>query len=150
MSNNLNACPIFSMPPELTSEIFLNCLPDGPADMNLKSPPLLFLQICRRWSDIAVSTPRLWASIHIKFGMWTTPNLTRFFKCWLVCAGQVPRLSISLAGEPQMDRLHDLADTFRAVSHRIQSLNLALAKEDDLMEFLSWSLPLPNLQSSAS
>ncbi|KAJ7034123.1 hypothetical protein C8F04DRAFT_915358, partial [Mycena alexandri] len=64
--------PVATLPPEITSNIFLQCLLPSP---ELSSPiqvhpsmymaPLLFLQICRMWRDIALSTPRLWVNLHL-------------------------------------------------------------------------------------
>jgi hypothetical protein len=59
--------PVLSLPPEITSEIFINFLPIYP----LRSPltgllsPALLGQICRQWRDIAFSIPRLWRAIEI-------------------------------------------------------------------------------------
>ncbi|KAJ7257141.1 hypothetical protein C8J57DRAFT_1185973 [Mycena rebaudengoi] len=59
--------PILTLPVEITSEIFFHVLPVYPLRpplTGLPSPALLG-QICRRWRDIAFSTPRLWRAIQL-------------------------------------------------------------------------------------
>ncbi|KAJ6544613.1 hypothetical protein DFH09DRAFT_928274, partial [Mycena vulgaris] len=57
--------PMARLPLELSSDIFLRCLPDKPIP-RARFAPLLFLNVCRSWSKIAISTPRLWAAIHLE------------------------------------------------------------------------------------
>ncbi|KAJ7895664.1 hypothetical protein B0H14DRAFT_622270 [Mycena olivaceomarginata] len=64
--------PILSLPHEITSEIFLHCLPPSPefdsTMMNTgpgSSQASLLLQVCRAWRDVAISTPRLWVCLHL-------------------------------------------------------------------------------------
>ncbi|KAJ7233764.1 hypothetical protein C8J57DRAFT_1035010, partial [Mycena rebaudengoi] len=63
--------PITRLPVEISSEIFLFCLPDsGPAGYRRPNPgdaPLLLLRICTAWADIARSRPTLWDTIHLDF-----------------------------------------------------------------------------------
>ncbi|KAJ7174056.1 hypothetical protein C8R43DRAFT_873400, partial [Mycena crocata] len=51
--------PMARLPLEISSEIFMLCLPRNPLP-NKKYAPLIFLNICHAWSDIALSTPLLW------------------------------------------------------------------------------------------
>ncbi|KAJ6480949.1 hypothetical protein C8R45DRAFT_905564, partial [Mycena sanguinolenta] len=54
--------PILTIPVEITSEIFLHCLPAIEAALpSTNSAPLLLGRICQTWRDIAYSNPRLWA-----------------------------------------------------------------------------------------
>ncbi|KAJ7062533.1 hypothetical protein C8F01DRAFT_1056368 [Mycena amicta] len=58
---------ISSLPPELTTHIFLFCLPfDDDAVPKPHTAPLL-AQICRRWRDIALGTSALWCSLDLRF-----------------------------------------------------------------------------------
>ncbi|KAJ7218312.1 hypothetical protein C8J57DRAFT_1095648, partial [Mycena rebaudengoi] len=62
--------PIARLPVEISSEIFILCLPDfGYCDRrpNPAAAPLLLLRICTAWADIARSTPALWDTIHVHF-----------------------------------------------------------------------------------
>ncbi|KAJ7774996.1 hypothetical protein B0H16DRAFT_82574 [Mycena metata] len=56
--------PIAHLPLEISSEIFLQCLPPyaGPTP---DDAPMLLLNICSAWTTVALSTPALWAYIHI-------------------------------------------------------------------------------------
>ncbi|KAJ7364631.1 hypothetical protein DFH08DRAFT_1017115 [Mycena albidolilacea] len=55
------------LPPEITSEIFVNFLPPYPACPPASGlfSPWIFCQICRRWRDIALTTPSLWRGIEL-------------------------------------------------------------------------------------
>ncbi|KAJ7633189.1 hypothetical protein FB45DRAFT_745939 [Roridomyces roridus] len=59
--------PVLTLPPEITSEIFLQFLPSYPERPNVigpQSPPFL-LQICRQWRDVALATPALWSTVDL-------------------------------------------------------------------------------------
>ncbi|KAF8215348.1 hypothetical protein K438DRAFT_1801101 [Mycena galopus ATCC 62051] len=56
--------PMARLPLEISSEIFTRCLPDSPRPSNSDEAPMLFLNICHRWTNIAISTPSLWTTIH--------------------------------------------------------------------------------------
>ncbi|KAJ7506889.1 hypothetical protein B0H11DRAFT_1679548, partial [Mycena galericulata] len=51
--------PVSRLPVEISSDIMLRCLPVTPKPDPL-APPMLFTNICRAWSNIALSTPSLW------------------------------------------------------------------------------------------
>ncbi|KAF5342230.1 hypothetical protein D9611_002092 [Ephemerocybe angulata] len=58
--------PIGSLPPEIISQIFIECLdPHEPAAMVSTSAPLLLTQICSPWRTIAHTTPFLWTRTHL-------------------------------------------------------------------------------------
>ncbi|KAJ7853706.1 hypothetical protein B0H14DRAFT_3653704, partial [Mycena olivaceomarginata] len=63
----LNAArdPVARLPLEISSEIFVQSLAPFPEPGALHAPMLR--NICNAWSDIALSTPELWAAIHINF-----------------------------------------------------------------------------------
>ncbi|KAJ7129156.1 hypothetical protein C8R44DRAFT_71436 [Mycena epipterygia] len=57
--------PVLTLPHEITSEIFVRCLPDHlehepPRRMQT---PILLLAVCKAWNNIAVSTPALGDSL---------------------------------------------------------------------------------------
>jgi hypothetical protein len=60
---------------------------------------MLLLNICNTWTDIALSTPSLWAAIHIIFprGLSSTQGLKTLVLIWFQRAHNRP-LSISLSG----------------------------------------------------
>ncbi|KAJ6521507.1 hypothetical protein B0H19DRAFT_1374985 [Mycena capillaripes] len=60
--------PMMRLPVKIVAEIFTLCLPDtypGSSDqLPAKSrAPLLLLNICKHWADVAVSTPALWKNL---------------------------------------------------------------------------------------
>ncbi|KAJ7860505.1 hypothetical protein B0H13DRAFT_1550229, partial [Mycena leptocephala] len=62
--NQLNGIldPMTRLPLEISSNIFVRCLPDR-LDRCVASPdvaPMLLLDVCRSWRKIALSTPSLW------------------------------------------------------------------------------------------
>ncbi|KAF8199282.1 hypothetical protein K438DRAFT_1475183, partial [Mycena galopus ATCC 62051] len=53
--------PVISIPVEILSLIFLNCLPaNGRVRPSTFSAPVSLTQINRHWREIAVSIPHLW------------------------------------------------------------------------------------------
>ncbi|KAJ7204619.1 hypothetical protein C8J57DRAFT_1100717, partial [Mycena rebaudengoi] len=58
--------PIARLPLEITSDIFMRCLPEV-CRPNARTAPILFLNVCATWAEIALSTPALWATIHVDF-----------------------------------------------------------------------------------
>ncbi|KAJ6523676.1 hypothetical protein DFH09DRAFT_883954, partial [Mycena vulgaris] len=60
--------PFTRLPLEISSEIFLQCSYLSPhPQAGALHIPMLLLNICNTWSDIAIATPALWAAIHIRF-----------------------------------------------------------------------------------
>ncbi|KAJ7068687.1 hypothetical protein C8F01DRAFT_619849 [Mycena amicta] len=59
------AHPLVSFPVEITTEIFLYCLPEVIDLMDPKVAPRLLMQICRRWRQIVLSLPKLWTSFRV-------------------------------------------------------------------------------------
>ncbi|KAJ7486653.1 hypothetical protein FB451DRAFT_1026847 [Mycena latifolia] len=55
--------PVARVPLELSSAIFIHCLPVR-QEPGVRHPPMLFLHVCHAWTDIALSTPALWAAMH--------------------------------------------------------------------------------------
>lgn len=59
-TNTNNVDLTSELPPELLGQIFTHCLPSETVPISSKVAPLLFLQVCRRWREIAYLTPSLW------------------------------------------------------------------------------------------
>ncbi|KAJ7659307.1 hypothetical protein DFH06DRAFT_1472681, partial [Mycena polygramma] len=78
--------PILTLPNELTSEIFIHSLPTYPCCPPLtgKGSPSMLTLICRKWRDIALSTPALWRAILLE-----NSNLD-LVKAWLARSGCFP------------------------------------------------------------
>ncbi|KAJ6463988.1 hypothetical protein C8R45DRAFT_840871, partial [Mycena sanguinolenta] len=52
--------PIAALPLELSSEIFLQCLPTSPSTCEPSEAPMLLMNVCRAWTEVALATPELW------------------------------------------------------------------------------------------
>ncbi|KAJ6549596.1 hypothetical protein DFH09DRAFT_885571, partial [Mycena vulgaris] len=53
--------PVLTIPVEIISHIFVDCLPaNGRVQPSESAPPLLLTQICSHWRQIAHATPQLW------------------------------------------------------------------------------------------
>ncbi|KAJ6516807.1 hypothetical protein C8R47DRAFT_405345 [Mycena vitilis] len=95
---NVGQDPIARLPLEISSSIFVWCLP---VDSHIRPwagrAPMLLLNICNAWTKIALSTPALWAAIQIFFDAASTPSecLVEILPLWFQRARNHP-LSISL------------------------------------------------------
>ncbi|KAJ6489175.1 hypothetical protein C8R47DRAFT_1071548 [Mycena vitilis] len=70
VQRQLNAIrdPMARSPLELSSEIFLQCLPleQYSRKPDAATPRMLLMNVCNAWTDIALSTPALWAGTHLE------------------------------------------------------------------------------------
>ncbi|KAJ7196713.1 hypothetical protein GGX14DRAFT_313776, partial [Mycena pura] len=64
---NLIVYPILTLLVELTSEIFLQCLPNEPDQPKTSIAPMLLGRICQQWRNIAYNTLQLWSEMNIQF-----------------------------------------------------------------------------------
>ncbi|KAJ6450663.1 hypothetical protein C8R45DRAFT_1127673 [Mycena sanguinolenta] len=150
------AYPILSLPPEITSRIFVECLlPDDGLSPLTARAPLLLMRVCRQWKDVALSTCQLWSSLRINpletgSGEVMVPARTLFLlETWFSRAGACP-LSLIIdcdycddgkAPEP-------LNISFiSSISHRLQRLSLNQSWPDtDLTDVLKNAPLLAELQ----
>ncbi|KAJ7277256.1 hypothetical protein C8J57DRAFT_1061196, partial [Mycena rebaudengoi] len=94
---DLYTYPVLTLPPEITSEIFVQSLPShGPVTPHPSESPLIFLGICRTWRSLALSTPALWTSLdldvdndHLAFR--ASGKLEPFVETWFHRARTLPR-----------------------------------------------------------
>jgi hypothetical protein len=96
VQQQLNAVmdPVARLPLELSSEIFLYCLPPRPKPA-AHNVPMLLLKICSAWTSIALSTPALWAAMELVFPC--AEGFEEGVAAWLRRACNRP-LSVSLRG----------------------------------------------------
>ncbi|KAK7048953.1 F-box domain-containing protein, partial [Favolaschia claudopus] len=108
--------PIARLPPELRVDIFLLCMPEsGDSKPDPNAPPMVFLNVCRLWRDIALAIPKLWARLRIdslpcsdKFGPGELCNT------WIQRACGIP-LSLTLHGKLVVNRtMRDLVSQYSA------------------------------------
>ncbi|KAJ7194852.1 hypothetical protein GGX14DRAFT_207748, partial [Mycena pura] len=76
-------CHIHTVPPEIMTEIFLHCIPDGPQDPSSSVPPMSLCAVCRQWRDIAWHTPALWNTLSIKWRFPDNRDLHHLVKWWI-------------------------------------------------------------------
>ncbi|KAJ7774844.1 hypothetical protein B0H16DRAFT_1407893 [Mycena metata] len=82
--------PVARLPLEISSEIFLQCLSFSLEPKPLAAPMLL-LNICNAWTNIALSTPALWTAISNSF------PCDELLQAWLQRARAYP-LSVVIVG----------------------------------------------------
>ncbi|KAJ6594633.1 hypothetical protein B0H19DRAFT_920691, partial [Mycena capillaripes] len=102
--------PVRRLPLDIIQEIFVACLPTHRnCVMSAQEAPVLLGRICSSWRAISLSTPRLWARLHIAeptHEVFSGATSTEVYeqklaqrlettKIWLSRSGQCP-LSISL------------------------------------------------------
>ncbi|KAJ7353266.1 hypothetical protein DFH08DRAFT_856378 [Mycena albidolilacea] len=121
--------PVLTLPNEIVSEIFVQFLPDFPRyppPVGLLSPYLL-CQICRKWRDIAFSTPALWSVISLSFRKaGRVPQKLRYLQTSIKRSGSC-RLSLKLETSYSLDQeyLAELNHVFINHFHRMEYLDLS-------------------------
>ncbi|KAJ7629771.1 hypothetical protein DFH06DRAFT_709907 [Mycena polygramma] len=132
--------PVLTLPGELVSEIFVHVLPprpDFPQLAGLLSPTPL-TQICRKWREIALGTPRLWSALS-SFDYDQDEWELRIFKLWLKRSGSSP-LSIRVDTERMWGKKKLVA---AVLPHRARCQYLTIDLEAvDLRRILDAPMPL--------
>ncbi|KAF7376752.1 hypothetical protein MSAN_00092500 [Mycena sanguinolenta] len=108
------------LPADIVQEIFIACLPTTRnAVMSTQEAPLLLCRICSAWRRIALSAPRLWASLHVPFD-FVLPKESRISAVaqWLERSAACP-ISISVCDvSPWSWEIQGLPPTCREVLTR--------------------------------
>ncbi|KAJ7641646.1 hypothetical protein FB45DRAFT_900678, partial [Roridomyces roridus] len=118
--------PIARLPVEVSSEIFLQCLPPRP-ELGVHRVPMLFLHVCNTWTDIALSDPALWATMYIDPKL-CTDGFEQASERWLQRAGVQP---LHLSTIATIDAR--IADLLWRYSSRLESLELAGLSYKDML-----------------
>ncbi|KAF7361063.1 F-box domain-containing protein [Mycena sanguinolenta] len=145
--------PILTMPNEMVSHIFVYTLPPYP----LCSPlwghfsPNALGQVCRKWRDIALSTPMLWrAPSFVLSSLWSPRGLClalerglKLFEAWLTRSGSCP-LSIQLKDARSSAALtHVSLNRFAEIIirhlHHVEHIDLSASDKVDLSQLASVS-----------
>ncbi|KAJ6544637.1 hypothetical protein DFH09DRAFT_990470 [Mycena vulgaris] len=129
--------PMERLPLEVSSDIFMRCLPGLPIAHCVIDAPLVFLNVCRSWNKIAISTPSLWATIRIEPPC--SDGFGEILELWISRARNRP-LSIFLRGP----LYPDVCRSVRRNAHQVQTLELYLPCGDDLEHLTT---PFPSLQT---
>ncbi|KAJ7687788.1 hypothetical protein B0H14DRAFT_3054786 [Mycena olivaceomarginata] len=92
-SMTINQVHAVLLPTEILVDIFIICLPvpsrlwtniiDGGHPLRPAEVPLLVAGVCRRWREVAISTPRLWLPLHIPVNRKTDLNGPQVLSTWL-------------------------------------------------------------------
>ncbi|KAJ7709441.1 hypothetical protein B0H17DRAFT_1248924 [Mycena rosella] len=124
--------PVLSLPPEITSEIFLSCLPTSYTDPNKKSvnpkeAPMLLSHVCRTWRQVALSTPALWCELDFDL---RHANDSHVLKTWLSRARELLlSLNLTLWSLRVENTTSSILEMLAGSSHRMRSLRLRLRLE---------------------
>ncbi|KAG2087523.1 uncharacterized protein F5147DRAFT_527038, partial [Suillus discolor] len=58
--------PLWSLPDEILSNIFVHCLPnDKHLSLAQNEAPVLLTRVCQKWRKVAVNTSELWYKLHL-------------------------------------------------------------------------------------
>ncbi|KAJ7583315.1 hypothetical protein C8J56DRAFT_1055079 [Mycena floridula] len=138
--------PIRLLNDDILRDIFVHCLPVNRAAATvITDAPLLLGRICRSWRELALSTPALWASIHVEFsyflGLRRVQRLCQEAQSWLVRSGTCP-LTIQVLHQVHTDDLRDLTIDFikflTTISTRWRSIEI-IAPSESLFSLRSLS-----------
>ncbi|KAJ7059612.1 hypothetical protein C8F01DRAFT_1145102 [Mycena amicta] len=153
---------ILSFPVEITSIIFIACLPaHGRVRPSIDSAPLLLMQICAQWRAIAQHLPQLWNSLDLELraawysGMKITlrpGNSVSVFKAWTARGKGVPGV-LTIRQPMFMERtlyFSPLPRYFKAFNvSSLRSLEADLSPEQ-FRQLVPLGTPLPHLESLAA
>jgi hypothetical protein len=92
--------PVLTLPNEIISEIFMHFLPPYPQYPPLTGllSPTLLTHICRKWREIALSTPALWSAIGASYDDGIPlKQKAHIFDIWLKSSQSRP-LSLQIIG----------------------------------------------------
>ncbi|KAJ7725059.1 hypothetical protein B0H16DRAFT_285238 [Mycena metata] len=112
---------------DVVREIFVSCISSSHNGiMHPSHSPLLLGQICSEWRKIALSTPQLWASLHVPIPpAYRMENISSLVLTWLGRSGALAlSISVTISQACTADRLaspeavSDLLDILISFSHR--------------------------------
>ncbi|KAJ6602467.1 hypothetical protein DFH09DRAFT_968856 [Mycena vulgaris] len=141
LQRQLNAVldPVARLPLEVSSMIFMECLPHQHRALpGAHSLPMLFLNICHAWSNIALSNPELWTTITTYFPC--VEGFDELMGAWLQRARGHP-LSIELRGPFDAS----IAAVLGRHAHQLRSLELHCGKVE--LELVVPMGPFPMLKT---
>ncbi|KAJ7462075.1 hypothetical protein FB451DRAFT_478594 [Mycena latifolia] len=128
--------PVLTLPPEITSDIFLHSLPDESQPTDPLSSPLLLRTVCKTWKNIALSTPALWATLsfdvdRLQIGTGVE-GFQSIIKNWFDRAGRCP-LTLILRGhigETFLENEYIINEIVRFYASRLRNLGLHMDAKD--------------------
>ncbi|KAJ7123686.1 hypothetical protein C8R44DRAFT_784202 [Mycena epipterygia] len=127
--------PVLTLPFEITSQIFLDCLPEDSDDAVRPYPsqdeaPLVFTRVCRDWREIAISTSTLWNRVHIDLDSddgrgHLDAKWVALLDIWLHRSQPQP-LSVTICNRSYTDPHETLVDVLDRHSQRWRDVTLKL------------------------
>ncbi|KAJ7044766.1 hypothetical protein C8F04DRAFT_596231 [Mycena alexandri] len=127
--------PVLTLPPEITTEIFLRCLPKT-RELDVVNPrevPLLLTHVCGAWRHIACSTPRLWTTFYIAEKHGFLDDLANIAETWFTRAGKCA-LSVKFHGSVTNETdFAILLPGLRRHAREVRSLELHADVDDFVM-----------------
>ncbi|KAF7343915.1 F-box domain-containing protein [Mycena venus] len=84
--------PVFTLPNEIISEIFVHFLPTYPDPSPLVGifSPTTLTHICRRWRGVALATPMLWRAIKLRGPIIPFERQAQIYNLWIRRSGSLP------------------------------------------------------------
>jgi hypothetical protein len=79
--------PVHRIPPEITSQIFLDCLQE---DSSGREIPLLVSKICSSWRHVALTTPALWTTLYLDLNDPNPEDQAVFVRSWIARSAECP------------------------------------------------------------
>ncbi|KAF9445967.1 hypothetical protein P691DRAFT_674583, partial [Macrolepiota fuliginosa MF-IS2] len=115
--------PFRRLVPEILQEIFFHCLPTAHNTvMSLEEAPLLLGRVCNHWRQVAYSTPKLWASIHIIATLAESDEAREgAVSAWISRSGILPlSISMSTSGNVRSSRFCCIGRRVRPSNGQVQ------------------------------
>ncbi|KAJ6500835.1 hypothetical protein C8R45DRAFT_82040 [Mycena sanguinolenta] len=124
--------PVARLPPEIASEIFLQCLPPAKLPMvGARNFPMRLQNVCSNWNTIALSTPALWTDLQICFPC--PEDLAHLLPIWFQRAGSLP-LTISLRGARARWR-HSVCAAVWGFAERLGHLEICVGNDSPFDDY---------------
>ncbi|KAG1860423.1 hypothetical protein C8R48DRAFT_245273 [Suillus tomentosus] len=127
--------PIWHLPTEVLSHIFVHCLPEdkylSPAS---KLAPVLLTRICRRWREVAVGTPSLWDRLDVPYDVkrqrelpfcldvWLKRSRGRLLSLALTCCFSSTLIELRRLLQPYINQISSFSICCRVISHKFDPL----------------------------
>ncbi|KAJ7262931.1 hypothetical protein C8J57DRAFT_1183639, partial [Mycena rebaudengoi] len=133
--------PVLTVPADIIAEIFMHYVGNSlvACDYDIKTyPPLLLAGVCRAWRRIALSFPRLWASLSLQcYSESELNSCEELLRCWLPRAGGC-LIDLEILGHHLSEPISDAL-----VQHapRLRSLSLMYYLDSQISDLLAAQLP---------
>ncbi|KAJ7487380.1 hypothetical protein B0H11DRAFT_2015430 [Mycena galericulata] len=132
---NLILDPMARLPLEISSDIFMHCLPSAPGP-DPRSVPMVLLAVCHSWTNMALSTPSLWSTFHVEC---RPAQFGKILKAWL---GRAQNAPLSLTFHVSLDQ--DVRVLLKQYADQVENLELRIGSEEELQQII---VPFPSLKT---